>query len=248
MRVALLYFFLLTPFGTLKRVFSQRKYGRVYSTEISFSRKVASKKTSLAATITSHPYVNGRKSFNTTLTPDGALYFHELIVEARNSAFCRTRVAWCIPSSKTYLPQRLHATFHNAPGYVPYGPHNVARESKWRRGHYCGLLSVYEVFLVSYLPLLSLTHPLGFSRVSLRLDDSSVRAYLENHRNINHFPGAGCSRDAFMTGSYVLTFLVFHENTTTLFYRKIVSQPPLQLSLIDRFRSPILKSVSVNGD
>jgi hypothetical protein len=40
-----------------------------------------------------HTLFATRKSFNTALTPAGALYFHELIVEARNSAFCGTRVA-----------------------------------------------------------------------------------------------------------------------------------------------------------
>lgn len=89
---------------------------------VSFSPRRGGERGGSPATITSHPYVNGRKSFNTALTPGGALYFHELIVEARNSAFCGTRVAWCILSSKTYLPRRLRATFHNAPGMFPTGP------------------------------------------------------------------------------------------------------------------------------
>lgn len=135
--------------------------------------------------------VGERKSFNTTLTPGGALYFHELIVEARNSAFCRTRVAWCIPSSKTYLPRRLRATFHNVPGMFPPRVRNAARESKWRRGHgtIAGLLSVRRAFrptsprpaTLPYEPVVldvvhSTSSRLPASHAFPRLDDSSARS------------------------------------------------------------------------
>lgn len=86
----------LTLARTMKTVSPKCKCTYLIPSEISLSRGASQDDVT-----SSHNYiafirltgVGERKSFNTTLTPGGALYFHELIVEARNSAFCRTRVA-----------------------------------------------------------------------------------------------------------------------------------------------------------
>ena len=171
-----------------------------------------------------------RKSFNTALTPCGALYFHELIVEARNSAFCRTRVAWCIPSSKTYLPRRLRATFHNVPSMfpggsvMPPGNQNEGEDTAPLRGcyrcteHFIRWLPPFpsSSLLTSFILLPSDNS--GFSCVS-SLDDSFTHSrctYLENHRNINHFASSGCASFFYaLSASYRFSFSIKNTHTHT---------------------------------
>lgn len=77
---------------------SESKRGCLIPSEISLSRGTGARRCHQHPQLHRVHTLTGdggrrRKSFNTALTPGGALYFHELIVEARNSAFCRTRVA-----------------------------------------------------------------------------------------------------------------------------------------------------------
>lgn len=53
--------------------------------------------------------------------PSGALYFHELIVEPRNSAFCGTRVAWCIPVARKLICPGDCAPHFIMRRYIPDG-------------------------------------------------------------------------------------------------------------------------------
>lgn len=176
------------------------------------------------------------------MTPGGALYFHELIVEAQNSAFCGTRVAWCIPSSRKLICSGDYAPHFIMRPVCSPRVRNTARESKWRRGH-ATIANCYRcrLFRLSS-PALSL---IQLSRVC-RLEDSPP--HFENLRNINHFALDCRAIVSFYDIDVVYGFSLFtRHNNPNLSSQDHIAVTMARFSLINRhqFRNEIRRMMQV---